>query len=78
MPNNNSYFDWDKAVNVLTNTGQLLDGWHNDGTAWSEWDESVRQDVSELLGECIARSSNPIITKERHNGILKDIYRKDQ
>lgn len=28
---------------------QLLDGWHADGTAWSEWDESIRQRLSKLL-----------------------------
>lgn len=27
---------------------QLLDGWHQDGTAWSEWDESVRQHLTQL------------------------------
>jgi hypothetical protein len=32
---------------VLCNVSQVFDGWHNDGTAWSEWDESVRKDVSE-------------------------------
>lgn len=26
----------------LCNVGQLMDGWHADGTAWSEWDESLR------------------------------------
>jgi hypothetical protein len=35
-------------LNVLTNVAQLLDGWHNDGTCWSEWDESVRKDVSRI------------------------------
>lgn len=24
---------------------QILDGWHADGTAWSDWDESIRQKV---------------------------------
>jgi hypothetical protein len=27
---------------------QLLDGWHADGTAWSEWDESVRKRIAKL------------------------------
>ena len=36
-------------VNTLTNACQVFDGWHNDGTAWSEWDESVRQDMAKLL-----------------------------
>lgn len=31
---------------------QLLDGWHQDGTAWSEWDESVRKELSELHRMC--------------------------
>jgi len=34
---------------TLCKVAQLLDGWHQDGTAWSEWDESVRKDVSRLL-----------------------------
>ena len=33
---------------TLCCVAQLLDGWHNDGTAWSEWDESVRNDVSRV------------------------------
>lgn len=35
-----------QLIQLLTDVAQLLDGWHNDGTAWSEWDESVRQRVS--------------------------------
>ena len=27
---------------------QLLDGWHQDGTAWGEWDESVRRELGEV------------------------------
>lgn len=38
----------DEALDVLTDVAQLLDGWHNDGTAWSEWDEQVRKRVSQL------------------------------
>lgn len=26
----------------------ILDGWHADGTAWSKWDESIRQKVTEF------------------------------
>jgi hypothetical protein len=37
------------VVNTLTNACQVFDGWHQDGTAWSEWDESVRKDLSSLL-----------------------------
>lgn len=33
---------------TLCNVSQLLSGWHADGTAWSEWDESVRQEVVKL------------------------------
>jgi hypothetical protein len=33
---------------VLCDVAQLLEGWHADGTAWSEWDESVRQRVTAL------------------------------
>jgi hypothetical protein len=33
---------------LLCDVAQLLDGWHNDGTAWSEWDESVRKRVLEM------------------------------
>jgi hypothetical protein len=36
---------------LLPNVSQLLDGWHADGTAWSEWDESVRKEVSEMLAK---------------------------
>lgn len=36
----------------VNNTGpriaQVFDGWHNDGTAWTEYDESVRREVREL------------------------------
>jgi hypothetical protein len=33
---------------LLCEVAQLLDGWHNDGTAWSAWDESVRKRVSAM------------------------------
>lgn len=36
------------TLNLLTDVAQILDGWHNDGTAWSEWDEQVRQRVTAL------------------------------
>ena len=38
---------------LLIDVAQLLDGWHQDGTAWTEWDESVRQRVSEMLRELV-------------------------
>lgn len=45
--------DYDELVfevrNLLPDVGQLLDGWHADGTAWSQWDETVRQRVGALL-----------------------------
>lgn len=31
---------------LLCDIAQILDGWHADGTAWSEWDESVRRRLS--------------------------------
>jgi hypothetical protein len=34
---------------LLTDIAQIFDGWHADGTVWSEWDESVRRRVSEVL-----------------------------
>lgn len=55
----------DESLNVLTDVSQLLDGWHSDGTAWSEWDESVRGRVSHLqkrfyeLDKPFARDKTP-------------------
>jgi hypothetical protein len=41
---------------LLTDIAQIFDGWHADGTAWSEWDQSVRVRISGFLksldGEC--------------------------
>lgn len=34
---------------IANHTAQLLDGWHADGTAWSEWDEIVRKELSKLM-----------------------------
>jgi hypothetical protein len=34
---------------LLCDVLQLLDGWHQDGTAWTKWDESVRRRVSAVL-----------------------------
>lgn len=39
----------EKLNNTLPRIAQVFDGWHNDGTAWSDWDESVRKEVSELV-----------------------------
>lgn len=30
---------------LLFEITQIFDGWHSDGTAWSEYDESVRQRI---------------------------------
>ncbi len=30
----------DELDNLFCDLGQLLQGWHSDGTAWSEWDQS--------------------------------------
>ncbi len=40
-----------KGLDLLPVVAQLLDGWHNDGTAWSSWDESVRKRLSEWHNE---------------------------
>ena len=39
----------EQARDMLPRVAQLLDGWHADGTAWSEYDESVRREVSALM-----------------------------
>jgi hypothetical protein len=33
---------------LLCEVAQVFDGWHQDGTAWSEYDESVRKRCAEL------------------------------
>ena len=38
----------DEFNNFYPDCAQLLDGWHADGTAWSAWDESVRQHLTAL------------------------------
>jgi hypothetical protein len=38
-------------LDLAPQLSQLLDGWHQDGTAWSEWDESVRSKLSEVHGQ---------------------------
>ena len=37
-----------ECAGLLCDVAQLLDGWHADGTAWTEWDESIRIRVTEL------------------------------
>lgn len=36
-----------EILNLTPDIAQLMDGWHQDGTAWTEWDESVRSRLSE-------------------------------
>ncbi len=36
-----------RFLDFAPRVAQLLDGWHADGTAWSEWDETVRKELSE-------------------------------
>jgi len=36
----------------------ILNGWHEDGTAWSEWDESVRNKVNEFRKKYTYRPFN--------------------
>lgn len=38
----------EKFMGFYPNCAQLLDGWHADGTVWSAWDESVRQQLIRL------------------------------
>lgn len=38
-----------RLQDLLVDVAQILDGWHQDGTAWSEWDESVRKRISMWL-----------------------------
>ena len=37
------------AINKLTNISSLINGWHGDGTAWTEFDEQCRKDASDLI-----------------------------
>lgn len=32
----------------LCNVSSIFDGWHSDGTAWSEWDETVRAQIASM------------------------------
>lgn len=34
---------------LLIDIAQIFDGWHADGTAWTEWDESVRRRITAAL-----------------------------
>jgi len=39
----------EEAQHVLPMVTQVLDGWHQDGTVWTEWDESVRISLGALM-----------------------------
>jgi hypothetical protein len=41
----------EKLKDLLCHVHQLLTGWHQDGTAWTEWDEDVRKRVLEMQYE---------------------------
>lgn len=38
----------DTMAELLCDVHQLLTGWHSDGTAWTAWDESVRDRVMKM------------------------------
>lgn len=43
-------------ISALTNVCQVFDGWHQDGTVWSKFDEECRQEISKILKICDRRS----------------------
>ena len=47
-------------IHAITNACQVFDGWHNDGTAWSEWDECVRKELSGCLRDLYERCDDCI------------------
>jgi hypothetical protein len=59
---------------LLFHISQVFDGWHADGTAWSEWDESVRKRVTEYRIKL--ESVAPQEPKQEHpNDICKNCYK---
>ena len=44
----------DEIVQILNNVCQLIDGWHGDGTAGTEFDEETRKGASKLLQHFMA------------------------
>ena len=50
---------WDGAVHTLTDVAQIMDGFKSD-SSWTEFDESARICLSDLLNSCVKRSSNPL------------------
>lgn len=41
------------------NCAQLLDGWHGDGTCWTECDTQVRNELSRLQQQALAATKEP-------------------
>lgn len=58
----------ERLAGTLCRVAQLLDGWHQDGTAWSEWDESVRKEVSDLLRALSAAERKEDSTQPANEG----------
>jgi len=58
--------DGEEVEATLIDCCQLLDGWHQDGTAWSAWDESVRQRIGKLL--------HAVYERNRERGIRATAY----
>lgn len=44
---------------LLCDVAAIFDGWHSDGTAWTEWDESVRERVSKCQQQLEVQSPKP-------------------
>ena len=45
-----------EAQETLCRCAQLLQGWHSDGTAWSEWDSDVEKRLHSLQQRLEAQS----------------------
>jgi regulator of replication initiation timing len=58
---------------LLFHISQVFDGWHADGTAWSEWDESVRKRVTEYRIKL--ESVAPQEPKQEHANRVHDLIR---
>jgi hypothetical protein len=62
---------------LLFEISQVFDGWHSDGTAWSEYDESIRKRVTEYRVKLspfrnmnTPPSPEPAMSAEDENGLL--------
>jgi hypothetical protein len=53
-------FDIKEVINILCNTSQLLSGWSQDGTAWSNFDEECRQGIIKLLKAAYAENGEKV------------------